>query len=161
MEPVYLTIRQTETGKRIRQLLTERGYTVRDIQAAMGFENPQAVYKWLSGRCLPSLDNILILSKILHTNIEDILVIDGDVPVHGDLLSGCGKTATHFQSENVLCTKMRAEGCPGYWFTNRDNFSRPPGFFSHLSGRNKKFQTILKMPLIPGLSHIFYSFQSV
>ena len=46
----------------------------------MGFENPQAVYKWISGKCLPSLDNFLILSRLLNTSIEDILVIDGDIP---------------------------------------------------------------------------------
>ena len=78
MEPIYLSIRQKETGSRIRSLLQESGYTVRDIQNAMGFENPQAVYKWISGKCLPSLDNFLILSRLLNTSIEDILVIDGD-----------------------------------------------------------------------------------
>ena len=45
----------------------------------MGFENPQAVYKWISGKSLPSLDNFIILSRLLHTSIEDILVIDGDI----------------------------------------------------------------------------------
>ena len=45
----------------------------------MGFEYPQAVYKWLSGRSLPTLDNFIILSKLLNTSIEDILVIDGDI----------------------------------------------------------------------------------
>ena len=66
---------------RIRELLKENGYTVKDIQEAMGFENPQAVYKWISGRSLPSIDNFLILSKVLHTSIEDILVVDGDIVV--------------------------------------------------------------------------------
>lgn len=80
MEPIYLSIRQKETGSRIKSLLRESGYTVRDIQNAMGFENPQAVYKWISGKCLPSLDNFLILSRLLNTSIEDILVIDGDIP---------------------------------------------------------------------------------
>ena len=81
MEPIYLCIRQKETGRRIKELLVQRGYTVRDVQEAMGFENPQAVYKWLSGRSLPSLDNLLILSKMLNSTMEDILVIDGDFPV--------------------------------------------------------------------------------
>ena len=52
---------------------------MKDIQKFMGFENPQAIYKWISGRSLPSIDNFLILSKVLHTSIEDILVVDGDV----------------------------------------------------------------------------------
>ena len=81
VKPIYLSIQQQATGNRIRELLKENGYTVKDIQEAMGFENPQAVYKWISGRSLPSIDNFLILSKILHTSIEDILVIDGDIVV--------------------------------------------------------------------------------
>ena len=79
MEPMYLSIRIKETGQKIKKLLLENGYTVRDIQDACGFENPQAIYKWISGKSLPSLDNFVILSKILHTSIEDILVIDGDI----------------------------------------------------------------------------------
>ena len=65
--------------KAIKKLLKENGYTVKDVQNAMGFENPQAIYKWLSGRSLPSLDNFVILSRLLHTSMEDILVIDGDI----------------------------------------------------------------------------------
>ena len=79
MQPVYLSIQQKATGERIRELLKKNGYTVKDIQKFMGFENPQAIYKWISGRSLPSIDNFLILSKVLHTRIEDILVVDGDI----------------------------------------------------------------------------------
>lgn len=77
MEPIYLSIKQKETGTRIRYMLMEKGYTVRDVQEVMGFENPQAVYKWLSGKSLPSLENLLILSKLLNKTMEEILVIDG------------------------------------------------------------------------------------
>lgn len=45
MKPVYLSILQKETGTRIKTLLKEKGYTVKDIQEAMGFEYPQAIYK--------------------------------------------------------------------------------------------------------------------
>ncbi len=79
MKPIYLSIQQQETGRRIKKLLTENGYTVKEIQGAMGFENPQAIYKWISGKSLPSLDNFIILSRLLHTSIENILVIDGDI----------------------------------------------------------------------------------
>ena len=79
MKPVYLSIKQEATGKRMKELFRKNGYSVKDVQEAMGFESPQAVYKWLSGRSLPSLDNFLILSRILHTSIEDILVVDGDI----------------------------------------------------------------------------------
>ena len=86
MEPMYLSIQQKETGKHIKELLSENGFTVREVQRVMGFENPQAIYKWISGKTLPSLDNLVILSRLLHTSIEDILVIDGDIVIFGTLL---------------------------------------------------------------------------
>ena len=78
MEPMYLSIQQKETGEQIKKLLVENGYTVRDVQSAMGFENPQAIYKWLAGRSLPSIDNLIVLSAILHVSIEEILVVDSN-----------------------------------------------------------------------------------
>ena len=88
MEPIYLSIKQRETGNNIKQLLKENCYSVRDIQTAMGFENPQAVYKWITGKSLPSIDNLIILSKLLHSSVEEILVIDGDVFIFGVLNRG-------------------------------------------------------------------------
>lgn len=76
---MYLSIQQEETGRKIKKLLFENGYTVKDVQSARGFENPQSIYKWISGKSLPSLDNFIILSRLLHTSIEDILVIDVDI----------------------------------------------------------------------------------
>ena len=69
MEPIYLSIQPVETGKRIKQLLSEQNYTIREIQGAFGFENPQAIYKWIAGKSLPSLDNFIILSRLLHTSV--------------------------------------------------------------------------------------------
>lgn len=81
MKPIYLSVKQKETGENIRRLLKSNGYTVRDVQEVMGFENPQAVYKWLSGKSLPNLENLLILSKLLNISIENILVIDEDINI--------------------------------------------------------------------------------
>ena len=83
MQPMYLQVQQKETGKQIKKLLMTNGYTVKDVQKVMGFENPQAIYKWISGKSLPSIDNFVILSRLLHTSIDNILVIDGDVVILG------------------------------------------------------------------------------
>ena len=40
MQPIYLSIQQEETGAQIRKLMMKNVYTVRDVQGAMGFENP-------------------------------------------------------------------------------------------------------------------------
>ena len=81
MKPIYLSVKQKETGENIQRLLKSNGYTVKDVQEVMGFENPQAVYKWLSGKSLPNLENLLILSKLLNISIENILVIDEDINI--------------------------------------------------------------------------------
>lgn len=94
MKPVYLSIKQEATGKRMKELFRKNGYSVKDVQEAMGFESPQAVYKWLSGRSLPSLDNFLILSRILHTSIEDILVVDGDFAFYINLRTAASTLVT-------------------------------------------------------------------
>ena len=81
MKPIYLSVKQKETGENIRRLLKTNGYTVKDVQEVMGFENPQAVYKWISGKSLPNLENLLILSKLLNTSVENILVLDEDINI--------------------------------------------------------------------------------
>lgn len=62
-----------ETGKRIEQLRFENHLSRKDLQEFFGFTSIQAIYKWERGKCAPSLDNIWGLSKLFHTNIEDIL----------------------------------------------------------------------------------------
>lgn len=70
------TINVEETGMRIDVLIHESEYSVRDISEELGFENPQAVYKWMQGKTLPKLDNLVALAAILDVSIDDILVIE-------------------------------------------------------------------------------------
>ena len=112
MEPMYLSIQPKKTGERIRKLLLEKGYTIREIHGAFGFENPQAIYKWLSGKSLPSIDNFIILSRLLHTSIEDILVIDGDISYYiGNFISyvikASGRMRTAAYNEDVASDRHR------------------------------------------------------
>lgn len=62
------------TGKNIIRLRTERGMTVRDLQAYFGFEEPQAIYKWQQGKSLPSVDNLYALGALFEVPMENILV---------------------------------------------------------------------------------------
>ena len=64
------------TGRNITNLRTKAGISVRDLQAVMGFTNPQAIYKWQNGCCLPSIDNLVILAAVFGTTIDDILVCE-------------------------------------------------------------------------------------
>lgn len=74
-------INMSDTGAHIRELMDQRGYSVKDIQQKFGFYTPQAVYKWINGDSLPTLDNLVILASILKVSVDDILVLEwGEAP---------------------------------------------------------------------------------
>lgn len=75
MSPIYVMIDLVATGNRIKELMELNDVKVCDLQKACGFERPQAVYKWLSGKSLPSMENMVVIRIMLHTTIDDILVI--------------------------------------------------------------------------------------
>ncbi len=69
-------ISKVETGRRLRKLMNWHGVTVREVQEEMELESPQAIYKWLNGRALPSTENLLILGRLLNVSMEDMLVTE-------------------------------------------------------------------------------------
>ena len=64
------------TGSNIESCRREAGLSVRELQDYFGFEYPQAIYKWQHGECLPTVDNLLALSRILEVKMEDLLVYE-------------------------------------------------------------------------------------
>lgn len=64
------------TGAKINLLRKKANVSVKEIQEVFGFENPQAIYKWIHGRNLPTVDNLIILAKIFNVGVDDILSID-------------------------------------------------------------------------------------
>lgn len=72
------------TGQNIKNLRVAAGISVRDLQAVLGFTNPQAIYKWQNGDCMPSIDNLVILAAVLGVTVDQILVVEGDSSGDGD-----------------------------------------------------------------------------
>ncbi len=70
----YHVINMTATGQNIQRLRKNAGLTVGNLQQIFGFSTPQAIYKWQRGTALPTLDNMVILSVLFNTNINNILV---------------------------------------------------------------------------------------
>ena len=62
------------TGAQIKSLRIRSGYTVHDIQAVFGFEYPQAIYSWESGKNIPTIDNLLVLAHLFDKAVEEIVV---------------------------------------------------------------------------------------
>ena len=72
----FPVINLEDTGSNIESCRRKAGLSVRDLQNYFGFEYPQAIYKWQHGECLPTVDNLLALSRILGVRMEDLLVYE-------------------------------------------------------------------------------------
>lgn len=62
------------TGKNIKEKMEEKGVTVKYLANILGFASPNAIYKWIKGECLPTLDNLLIVATILDLKMDDLIV---------------------------------------------------------------------------------------
>lgn len=70
----YPVINTVATGKRIKELCRRNNISVNEVKEFMGFENPQAIYKWLRGESLPSLDNFYALSRLLNVPLDSLII---------------------------------------------------------------------------------------
>ena len=73
---VIPTIDMIRTGENINRLRQDAGISVRELQEVFGFATPQAIYKWQHGTTLPTIDNLVVLARILRVSMEDILVLE-------------------------------------------------------------------------------------
>ena len=69
-------INTVATGENINRMRMEAGFTVKDMQAVFGFATPQAIYKWIHGTAMPTIDNLVILAAVLGVTIDEIIVVD-------------------------------------------------------------------------------------
>ena len=71
------------TGHKINQLRIAAGMSVKDMQMVFGFATPQAIYKWIHGAAMPTIDNLVILAAIFGVTMDDIVVVE-------TIISKCG-----------------------------------------------------------------------
>ena len=69
------TIDMAATGRNIANMRRRADMTVSDLQAVLGFNTPQAIFKWIRGDSLPTVDNLVILASVFGVKVDDILVI--------------------------------------------------------------------------------------
>lgn len=67
------------TGANIKRLREEKGIKMYNLQRIMGLNSTPAIYQWQSGKRIPSIDNLLILSKLFGMHIDEILVTNTKV----------------------------------------------------------------------------------
>ena len=69
-------INTVATGQNIDRLRIEAGLSVREMQMIFGFATPQAIYKWIHGTAMPTIDNMVILAAVLNVTIDEIVVVE-------------------------------------------------------------------------------------
>ena len=62
------------TGAKIKTLMKQRGITPRQLQLILNFPYVQTVYNWFAGKNMPTLDNLVVLAKVLDVVMDDIVV---------------------------------------------------------------------------------------
>ena len=70
----YPVIDPVATGNRINNLRKDRGFSVSYLKDYFGFSTTYAIYKWLNGVSMPSVDNLLALSILLNIPMNDLIV---------------------------------------------------------------------------------------
>ncbi|HKM34241.1 MAG TPA: helix-turn-helix transcriptional regulator [Lachnospiraceae bacterium] len=73
----YVSIDMAATGRKIKELRKARQLTVEQLSEYFD-TSPQAIYKWQSGKTLPTLDNMMVLGRIFQIRIEDIVILEDD-----------------------------------------------------------------------------------
>ena len=63
------------TGENINNLRKDCGLSIKSMQIELGFSTPNAIYKWIHGYSLPTIDNLVILSKMLNVSIDSIVIV--------------------------------------------------------------------------------------
>ena len=69
-------INTVATGENINRMRIEAGMTVREMQNVFGFTTPQAIYKWIHGTAMPTIDNMVILAAMFGVTVYEIIVVD-------------------------------------------------------------------------------------
>lgn len=62
------------TGKNIKKIMKENNFTIAKVQDILGFNTPQAIYKWMRGDAMPTIDNMVILANVFDTTIDNLIV---------------------------------------------------------------------------------------
>ncbi|WP_028508806.1 helix-turn-helix transcriptional regulator [Ruminococcus sp. NK3A76] len=63
------------TGINIKNMIKARGFKIADVQRRCGFNTPQAIFKWMRGDAVPTIDNMVIIAEMFGVTIDEIIVV--------------------------------------------------------------------------------------
>ena len=75
MKREFPVLDQEKTGENIQRLREEKGLSIRELQDYFNFDSPRAIYNWLGGKTLPSVDHLVGLSRLFEVPVDEIIVV--------------------------------------------------------------------------------------
>ena len=99
-----ISINMEKTGAHIKRSIKESGYTMREIMEITGITTEQTIYKWYSGKSIPSLETQIVLCKLLGLRITELLVLDGEFDLSGELLSPDKSSSQSIVYYHMFCS---------------------------------------------------------
>lgn len=70
------SINMAKTAVNIERLIDSSNLSIRELQKILGFSTANAIYKWKNGVTMPSIDNMVILSRLFGVSLDDIIAVD-------------------------------------------------------------------------------------
>ena len=64
------------TGNKIKELRNQNQFKVSEL-AEILHSSENTIFKWQRGQCLPTIDNLLILSALFRTPMDEIIQVEG------------------------------------------------------------------------------------
>ena len=63
------------TGNNIKNIIRSKDFKISDVQTRCGFNPPQAIFKWMCGDAVPTIDNLIILADMFDVTIDKIIIV--------------------------------------------------------------------------------------
>lgn len=82
----YPNIDMEKTGMKLKNMLSNSGYTPNMIKDYLHLSCVQPIYRWYKGKILPSVDHLLKLSELLDVHMEELLVKKNSVILEQDIV---------------------------------------------------------------------------
>ena len=70
----YPLVDMEATGENIKNLMVKNQISPTQIQQICGLSSVQAVYKWMNGKSIPTVDNLGIISNLFNVSLDDIVI---------------------------------------------------------------------------------------
>ena len=91
-----------KTGKHLKELCRQNGFTITDIQNVLYLKCPQSIYRWFNGETLPTVDHFIVLAYMMNLPVEELIVLKEDTDAEKHIAGIIQWTAEKAVSSDLL-----------------------------------------------------------